>query len=111
MTKNEKLTLWILLLAQIVLGLVFVFFRFIDADEGLYLNSAYLVKQERTPYFDFFYPQAPLLSYIYAPIADLGISSLFWGRLISLLSSLILGLVLFFYHRRITDDSKSSLWL
>ena len=111
MTKSEKLIFFSLLLLQIVLGLVFVFFRCIDADEGLYLNSAYLVKQERTPYFDFFYPQAPLLPYTFATIADLGINSLFLGRLISLLISLILGLVLFFYYRRITGDSKSSLWL
>lgn len=111
MTKPEKLIFFSLLLLQIVLSLVFVFFRFIDADEGLYLNSAYLVKEGQTPYFDFFYPQAPLLPYVYAPIADLGISSLFWGRLISLLFSLILGLVLFFYYRRITGDSKNSLWL
>jgi len=111
MTKPEKLIFYGLLFFQIVSGLVFVFFRFVDADEGLYLNSAYLVKQGQIPYFDFFYPQAPLLPYVYAPISDLGINSLFLGRLISLLISLILGLVLFFYYRRVTGDSKSSLWL
>src|SRR3990172_6278796 len=111
MTKPEKLIFFGLLFFQIILGLVFVFFRFVDADEGLYLNSTYLVKQEQIPYFDFFYPQAPLLPYVYAPISDLGINSLFLGRLISLLISLILGLLLFFYYRRITGDSKSSLWL
>jgi len=109
--KPEKLIVFGFLLSQIVLGLVFVFFRFVDADEGLYLNSAYLVKQGQTPYFDFFYPQAPLLPYVYAPIADLGINSLFLGRLISLLISLILGLVLFFYYRRITSDTKGALGL
>ena len=111
MTKPEKLIFFGLLFFQIVLGLVFVFFRFVDADEGLYLNSAYLVKQGQTPYYDFFYPQAPLLPFVFAPIADWGINSLFLGRLISLLISLILGLLLFFYYRRITTDSKSSLWL
>ncbi len=111
MGKKEKLVFWILLFSQIVLGLVFVFFRFIDADEGLYLNSAYLVRQGQTPYFDFFYPQALLLPYVYAPISYLGFNSLFFGRIISLLVSLILGLILFFYYRRITSDSTSSLWL
>ncbi len=111
MNEKEKLIFWILLFGQIALGLVFVFFRFIDADEGLYLNSAYLVRQGQTPYFDFFYPQAPMLPYVYAPISDLGINSLFAGRLISLLISVILGLILFFYYRRITSNSKSSLWL
>ncbi|EQB62806.1 MAG: Glycosyl transferase family protein [candidate division Zixibacteria bacterium RBG-1] len=111
MTKPEKLIFFGLLFFQIVLGLVFVFFRFVDADEGLYLNSAYLVKQGQTPYYDFFYPQAPLLPFVFAPIADGGINSLFLGRLISLLISLILGLLLLFYYRRITTDSKSSLWL
>ncbi len=111
MTKPEKLIFFGLLFFQIVLGLAFIFFRFVDADEGLYLNSAYLVKQGQTPYFDFFYPQAPSLPFVFAPIADWGINSLFLGRLISLLISLILGLLLFFYYRRITTASKSSLWL
>lgn len=111
MNKKEKLIFGILLFAQISLGLVLVFFRFIDADEGLYLNSAYLVRQGQTPYFDFFYPQAPLLPYVHAPISDLGLNSLFAGRMISLLVSLSIGLILFFYYRRITSDPKSSLWL
>ena len=52
MNKQQKLIFWALLIIQIVLSLVFVFFRFIDADEGLYLNSAYLVKQGLTPYLN-----------------------------------------------------------
>ena len=35
--------------------------RLIDADEGYYLLAARLVLQHKTPYLDFFFPQAPLL--------------------------------------------------
>lgn len=43
--------------------------RPIDGDEGYYGLAARLVAEGRTPYADFFYPQAPLLPYLYAPAA------------------------------------------
>ncbi len=43
--------------------------RPIDGDEGYYGLAARLVAEGRTPYADFFYPQAPLLPMVYAPAA------------------------------------------
>ena len=45
--------------------------RPIDGDEGFYALAARLVSEGRTPYLDFFYPQSPLLPYLYAPGAAL----------------------------------------
>ncbi|MEZ4406507.1 MAG: hypothetical protein R3A52_08540 [Polyangiales bacterium] len=40
-----------------------------DVDEGFYALAAELVAHGRVPYRDFFYPQAPYLPYLLAPIA------------------------------------------
>lgn len=52
----------------------FAFFLFvalrtpIDVDEGFYALAAELVAKGKTPYADFFYPQAPLHPYVLAPV-------------------------------------------
>ncbi len=53
--------------------------RPIDGDEGYYAMATRLVAEGRTPYLDFFYPQAPLLPYVYAPVV-----ALFGPRLLAL---------------------------
>lgn len=40
--------------------------RFIDGDEGYLLLAAKLVAEGKAPYLDFFFPQGPLLPYVYA---------------------------------------------
>lgn len=45
--------------------------RPIDGDEGYYGLAATLVADGQHPYADFFYPQAPVLPYVYAPAAHL----------------------------------------
>lgn len=40
--------------------------RYVGVDEGFYLYSADLVLHGQTPYTDFYYPQMPLLPYIFA---------------------------------------------
>src|ERR1700740_731179 len=40
--------------------------RPIDGDEGYYTTAARLVWEGKTPYRAFFYPQGPLLPYIYS---------------------------------------------
>jgi hypothetical protein len=40
--------------------------RLIAQDEGFYLMAGKLVSSGKIPYLDFFYPQAPLLPYIFA---------------------------------------------
>jgi len=65
--------------------------RPIDGDEGYYASAARLVAEGKAPYADFFYPQMPLLPYVYAPFYNLVGSSLAAMRLLSVaLSALAL---------------------
>ena len=75
--------------------------RPIDGDEGYYGLAARLVAEGRTPYADFFYPQAPLLPYVYAPAAALvGAPQLPDLRLPSVLFSVLtVGLAAVLLHR------------
>lgn len=55
--------------AGIIAFIYFIFIcplRLIARDEGFYNLAARLVAEGQTPYLDFFYPQMPLLPYIYA---------------------------------------------
>ena len=64
--------------------------RPLDGDEGYYGLAAQLVAEGRTPYVDFFYPQAPLLPHVYAPgAALLGVSELPDLRSLSVLLSVL----------------------
>ncbi len=109
LTQKQLLVFWLLLVFQIIFLLAFVFLRYMDADEGLYLETAYLVKNAKLPYLDFFYNQMPYLPYAYSPISDFGFSSLFFGRLISAAASLFLGLLLFWISYRSFRDAEISL--
>ena len=101
---RSRLTL--LLLLVVVLHLLvagwFAWQRPIDGDEGYYGLAARLVSEGETPYADFFYPQAPLLPYLYAPAAAaIGAPQLPDLRALSvLLSALTLGLVALWLHRQ-----------
>jgi len=78
--------------------------RPLDGDEGYYATAARLVAEGRTPYEDFFYPQMPLLPYVYAPFYKLVGSSLAAMRLLSVaLSALALVLWGLFLRARFAD--------
>lgn len=113
MFNNRRYSLIFLtiLLMQAVLLSVFVLFRLIDYDEASYLSAAYLVKMGKLPYVDFFYAQMPYIPFAYSPISGFGLSSLFWGRLISALAGIILGMALFWFAYKFSKDIKSSLFL
>lgn len=51
--------------ALILYYLVLALQRRIDADEGYFLLAARLVRQGRVPYADFFFPQLPLIPYLW----------------------------------------------
>ncbi|HPF70436.1 MAG TPA: hypothetical protein PLQ13_07185 [Candidatus Krumholzibacteria bacterium] len=51
-----------------VLLLATALLRPIDGDEGYYAAAAGLTAGGAAPYADYFYPQAPLLPYLYAPL-------------------------------------------
>jgi hypothetical protein len=109
LTKKRLLVFWFLLVFQAIFLLGFVFLRYVDADEGLYLETANLVKNGKLPYLDFFYNQMPYLPFAYSLISGFGFSSLFLGRLISASASLLLGLLLFWFTYKSTRDAEIAL--
>lgn len=57
--------------------------RVIDGDEGFYASAARLVGEGKIPYLDFFYPQAPILPFVYGAWTNLAGFSLLSLRLLS----------------------------
>ncbi len=57
--------------------------RPIDGDEGFYTSAARLVWEDKTPYKDFFFQQAPLLPYLYSWIWAVHPRSLIAMRMLS----------------------------
>jgi hypothetical protein len=88
----------LLLLAVVPMALV----RLVDADEGAYLLAARLVMEGKSLYHDFFYPQMPLLPYVYGVWSLLVGPSWYGARLLSALFTVALGLVLFQHLARLT---------
>jgi len=96
--KQHRFLFILVLLAFFVGTLALSRTRPLDGDEGYYATAARLVSHGRTPYLDFFYPQMPLLPYVYAPAFKLVGSSLMNMRLMSValgtLSLFLWGLIL-----------------
>ena len=103
--SDDRSKFFLILLLQAAFLVLFIVFRLMDADEGIYLNAANLVTEGLLPYHDFFSNQMPYISYLYAPISGFGMNSLYAGRVISVLLSLIMSLVLYLTVRRISDNS------
>ncbi len=90
---------------------IFVFFRFIAADEGLYLSAAREVAAGYHPYLDFAYVHPPYFPYFLAAFAGWGWESLILSRAVSALPSLLVGSVLFLIARRLWNDKIGfTLW-
>ncbi|MDC0358569.1 glycosyltransferase family 39 protein [Oligoflexia bacterium] len=71
--------------------------RLVAIDEGFYLLAAKLVDTGRTPYLDFFYPQAPLFPYLLKLLSfpfDINWST---GRLVAGFSAVLIGLLLYLH--------------
>lgn len=81
--KQYRLITILLFLAFAVGTLALSRVRTLDGDEGYYASAARLVAEGEVPYLDFFYPQMPLLPYIYAPVYKAVGSSLMNMRLLS----------------------------
>jgi len=77
-------------------------FRLVDADEGIYLLNAKEVLNGSLPYHDFFYPQMPLLPYVYGLWMKLFGVSWYSGRLLSALLAVALGLSVYAHAARLT---------
>jgi len=60
-----------LVAAAVVVLAACAWWRPIDGDEGYYAAAAGLTAGGAAPYADYFYPQAPLLPWLYAPVVKL----------------------------------------
>ena len=78
--------------------------RLIDEDEGYYLMASRLVLEQRTPYLDFFYTQAPLLPYAYGLWMKLFGISWFSARDFSAALTTVLGV---FIYTHVCFECKS----
>jgi 4-amino-4-deoxy-L-arabinose transferase-like glycosyltransferase len=104
MTRTAKLLLVPIVLLQVLVFTFVVRHRFIHLDEGFFLLASRLVLMHKKPYMDFFYPQAPLLPYIYALwMRCFGISWVAGRQLAALLTSL-LGTLLYEHVCRLTRN-------
>ncbi len=83
--KRQKIILAVALGIFLTGAILYSPHRPIDGDEGYYCTAARLVSEGRVPYLDFFYPQMPLLPYLYAPAYMVVGSSLEGMRLFSIL--------------------------
>jgi 4-amino-4-deoxy-L-arabinose transferase-like glycosyltransferase len=95
MTRAARLLLIPVFLSQVVYFLFITRHRFVNGDEGFYLLASRLVLMHKKPYLDFSYVQAPLLPYIYA--GWLKIVGLSWAsaRLLSVLTTGLLGTLVY----------------
>jgi hypothetical protein len=93
----------------LLVGLVFVFFRAVDMDEGFYLSAASLVAEGASPYVDFFFPQTPLLPILFSPFSGLGLSGLIIVRSLALICHLLLAFIAFAFIRRHYSDWRLAL--
>ncbi|MEN8008010.1 MAG: glycosyltransferase family 39 protein [Candidatus Krumholzibacteriota bacterium] len=87
--KRNRILMALIILAFFAGTLALSRQRTIDGDEGYYATAARLVSEGKTPYLDFFYPQMPLLPYIYAPAYKLAGSSLANMRLMSVAAGVL----------------------
>lgn len=82
--------------------------RLVDGDEGFYLLAAKLLMGGQQLYFDFFYPQMPLLPYLYSGWFTL--SDVSWGNARWLNAGMAAGISLLIYRYgiRCSVDRRTS---
>lgn len=103
-SRHSRLFFALVILVFLIGTLTLSRHRPLDGDEGYYATAARMVSEGKTPYLDFFYPQMPLLPYLYAPAYKLAGSSLADMRLMSVVVG-VLSLILWgsFLRRRWPD--------
>ncbi len=95
-------------------SLLFVAFFFISqerlaaGDEGFYLSAAKLWAEGKSLYSDFFFPQMPLMPWVYGIIFKIFGTSWFTARTVSALLSAGCGLVIFIALRK---QSLKAAWI
>jgi hypothetical protein len=81
--------LTLVVLAQLAVFAPVAWLRLLDPDEGTYAEAAKLVTQGRLPYRDFFWPQTPVLPYVYG--AWLWLAGNSWLAVRALTCALLVG--------------------
>src|SRR5205823_13303711 len=99
---RSRLRVAALSVALVAVYVPMALFRLVDADEGIYLFNARSVLNGDLPYHDFFYPQMPLLPYVYGLWMKLFGVSWYSGRLLSALLAVALGLSVYAHAARLT---------
>ena len=105
----RSMPLTVLIFIHVTLLLLFIFFRLIDGDEGIFLRAGQLVQAGQVPYFDFFYMQMPYLPYLLAPISTWGFTSLFLARI--LVAGLSLASVFMIYKMAVRAGANRNISL
>jgi hypothetical protein len=85
----------LIVILQLLFLVPLAFNRIIAGDEGFYLIAAKEVSQGALPYIDFFYPQMPLLPFVYGSWMEVFGASWKSARLLSALLTSLLGGLLF----------------
>lgn len=81
---NNPKRIWLsLIITHVVLMALFSAFRFVDWDEGFYLQAGRSVSSGLRLYFDFFHPQAPVFPQLLSNLSDGGWAELFEARAIN----------------------------
>jgi 4-amino-4-deoxy-L-arabinose transferase-like glycosyltransferase len=95
-------TLWLLalILVQAAVFVPMALTRVVDPDEGWYGFSAVRVMRGDVPYDGFFYPQMPLVPYVYGPWNEVFSTSLYSERLCSSVLAVAVGVLLYLHGRR-----------
>src|SRR5574340_1216606 len=88
-SKKWILTVSLLLLLYCLFTIFYSYFGTINEDEGWYLYASKLVYEGKLPYLDFSYTQTPLLPFVYGlPQWCFG-TSLYIGRITSVLFGIV----------------------
>ena len=88
--------------AQAILFVPFALRRFVDPDEGWYGFGAVRALRGDVPYVDFFYPQMPLLPYVYGAWTTVFGDSWHAERVCSAVLAVAVGVLVYAYARRVS---------
>jgi hypothetical protein len=102
LAKPSSMALSILVPAVIVAAVMFpaAALRPVDEDEGFYAIAAKLVAHGKVPYVDFWYPQGPLLPYVYGAWQRVVGESWYVLRSFSALLAVALGAMVYWHVLR-----------